>query len=246
MINSLNTYSTLLNSASSASTSTSNTSEVDNIIAEYKASSAESEAVSKINDSNLYLSSRAQKINAISNEFFSNDALNFNDVEALKERVYQLGLISKNEYSTLTNSSSETESSENDNQAESIVDFIGSLLERLENDDNENNTDGTDDLTSAPEEESESLSALIKALESAKITISNVEEAKSAPDFKANLQDTLSLLKETIEAPSFEKIPLDDKISLSKVYQTLEIVDQLSPQRLNNEKLNKYMDLAFR
>lgn len=243
MINSLNTYSTLLNSTSSASTSTSNTSEVDNIIEEYKASSAESEAVSKINDSNLYLSSRAQKINAISNEFFSNDALNFNDVEALKERVYQLGLISKNEYSTLTNSSSETESSENDNQAESIVDFIGSLLERLENDDNESNE--TDDLTSAPEEESESLSALIKALESAKITISNVEEAKSAPDFKANLQDTLSLLKETIESPSFEQIPLDDKVSLSKVYQTLEIVDQLSPQRLNNEKLNKYMDLAF-
>ena len=243
MINSLNTYSTLLNSASSASTSTSNTSEVDNIIEEYKAGSAESEAVSKINDSNLYLSSRAQKINAISNEFFSNDALDFNDVEALKERVYQLGLISKNEYSTLTNSSSETESSENDNQAESIVDFIGSLLERLENDDNESNE--TDDLTSAPEEESESLSALIKALESAKITISNVEEAKSAPDFKANLQDTLSLLKETIESPSFEQIPLDDKVSLSKVYQTLEIVDQLSPQRLNNEKLNKYMDLAF-
>ena len=243
MINSLNTYSTLLNSASSASTSTSNTSEVDNIIAEYKASSAESEAVSKINDSNLYLSSRAQKINAISNEFFSNDALDFNDVEALKERVYQLGLISKNEYSTLTNSSSETESSENDNQTESIVDFIGSLLERLENDDNESIE--TDDLTSAPEEDSESLTALIKALESAKYIISDVEEAKRGSDFKANLQDTLLLLKETIEAPSFEKIPLDDKVSLSKVYQTLEIVDQLSPERLNNEKLNKYMDLSF-
>tara|TARA_R110001583_G_scaffold183179_2_gene341733 strand:+ start:399 stop:578 length:180 start_codon:yes stop_codon:yes gene_type:complete len=55
----------------------------------------------------------------------------------------------------------------------------------------------------------------------------------------------LFLLKETIEAPSFEKIPLDDKISVSKVYQPLEIVDQLSPQRLNNDKLNKYMDLAF-
>ena len=243
MINSLNTYSTLLNSASSASTSTSNTSEVDNIIEEYKASSAESEAVSKINDSNLYLSSRAQKINAISNEFFSNDALDFNDVEALKERVYQLGLISKNEYSTLTNSSSETESSENDNQAESIVDFIGSLLERLENDDNESIE--TDDLTSAPEEESAALTALIKALESAKYIISDVEEAKRGSDFKANLQDTLLLLKETIEAPSFEKIPLDDKVSLSKVYQTLEIVDQLSPERLNNEKLNKYMDLSF-
>jgi predicted transcriptional regulator len=244
MINSLNTYSALLNSSSSV---TSNTSEVDNIIAEHKASSTENEAVLTGSSSNLYLSNRAQKINAISNEFFSKDALNFNDVDALKERVYQLGLISKNEYTALTDSSSqaESESSKSSDKTISIVDFISSLLERLENDDNESNADGTNDFTSAPEEDSAALTALIKALESAKYIISDVEEAKRGSDFKANLQDTLLLLKETIEAPSFEKIPLDDKVSLSKVYQTLEIVDQLSPERLNNEKLNKYMDLSF-
>ena len=244
MINSLNVYNSLLNTASSATT---NTSAVDNIIAEHKANSAENQAASTSNDSNLYLSNRAQKINAISKEFFSGDALNFNDVDALKERVYQLGLISKNEYSTLTNSSSKTDNelSDDDNQTMSIVNFIGNLLERLQNDDNESNADETEDLATSTEEKSASLTALIKALESAKDIISNVEEAKRASDFKTTLQDTLSLLKETIEAPSFEQIPLDDKISLSKVYQTLEIVDQLSPQRLNNDKLNKYMDLAF-
>jgi len=244
MINSLNVYNSLLNTASSATT---NTSAVDNIIAEHKASSAENEAASTSNDSNLYLSNRAQKINAISNEFFSGDALNFNDVEALKERVYQLGLISKNEYSALTNSSSKTEneSADSDNQTMSIVNFIGNLLERLQNDDNESNANGTKDSATSTEEKSASLTALIKALESAKDIILNVEDAKRASDFKTTLQDTLSLLKETIEAPSFEQIPLDDKISLSKVYQTLEIVDQLSPQRLNNDKLNKYIDLAF-
>lgn len=245
MINSLNVYNSLLNTASPATT---NTSAVDNIIAEHKANSAENQAASTSNDSNLYLSNRAQKINAISKEFFSGDALNFNDVDALKERVYQLGLISKNEYSTLTNSSSKTEneSADSDNQTMSIVNFIGNLLERLQNDDNESNANGTKDSATPTEEKSASLTALIKALESAKDIISNVEDAKRASDFKTTLQDTLSLLKETIEAPSFEQIPLDDKISLSKVYQTLEIVDQLSPQRLNNDKLNKYMDLAFR
>lgn len=244
MINSLNVYNSLLNTASSATT---NTSAVDNIIAEHKANSAENQTASTSNDSNLYLSNRAQKINAISKEFFSGDALNFNDLDALKERVYQLGLISKNEYSTLTNSSSKTEneSTDSDNQTMSIVNFIGNLLERLQNDDNESNADETEDLASPTEEKSASLTALIKALESAKDIISNVEEAKRASDFKTTLQDSLSLLQETIEAPSFEQIPLDDKISLSKVYQTLEIVDQLSPQRLNNDKLNKYMDLAF-
>ena len=75
--------------------------------------------------------------------------------------------------------------------------------------------------------------------------ISDVEEAKRESDFKESLQATLSTLKDTVEVPAFEKIPLDDKVGLSKVYQTLEIVDQLSPQRLNNAKLNKYIDLSF-
>ena len=72
-----------------------------------------------------------------------------------------------------------------------------------------------------------------------------LKKTKRETDFKATLQDTLVLLKETIEAPTFEKIPLDDKVGLSKVYQTLTIVDQLSPQRLSNEKVNKYLDLSF-
>jgi len=243
MISSLNTYNSLLNTTSASASQ----SEVESIITEHKASSVETSVASASNDSNLYLSNRAQKINAISKEFFSGDTLNFDDVESLKERVYQLGLISKNEYSSLTNSLSETnnESSEHEDQTMSLVNYIGGLLERLKTDDNENNDDEIQDSASSTAEQSKSLTALIKALESAKSILSNVEDAKRATDFKTTLQESLSLLKETIEAPSFEKIPLDDKIALSKVYQTLEIVDQLSPQRLNNDKINKYIDLSF-
>ena len=87
MINNINSYNSLVNTSS---TSTS-TSEIDSIIAQHKESTAEQTATVATDQSSLYLSSRAQKINALSKEFFSGDTLKFDDVESLKERVYQLG-----------------------------------------------------------------------------------------------------------------------------------------------------------
>ena len=72
MINNLNTYSSLANltSTSALSSGVTGTSDVDSIIAEYKESTEKSVAVDN-NQNSLYLSNRAQKINAISKEFFS-------------------------------------------------------------------------------------------------------------------------------------------------------------------------------
>ena len=238
MINNINSYNSLVNTSS---TSTS-TSEIDSIIAQHKESTAEQTATVATDQSSLYLSSRAQKINALSKEFFSGDTLKFDDVESLKERVYQLGLISKDEYGKLTNTSSDidTSSLSNENSSLGLTQYMGDLITRLQSDDNNETSDAESEA-----QRSETLSILIKALESAKEVISNVEEAKRETDFKASLQASLATLKDTIEDPAFEKIPLDDKVGLTKVYQTLEIVDQLSPQRLNNDRLNKYIDLSF-
>ena len=238
MLNNINSYSSLINTPS---TNTS-TSEIDSIIAQHKESTAEQTASVRTNQNSLYLSSRAQKINALSKEFFSGDSLKFDDVESLKERVYQLGLISKDEYAKLTNTSSDidTNTLNTDNSTLGLTEYMGDLITRLQADENNDASD-----PESEEQRSETLSILIKALESAKAIISDVEEAKRETDFKESLQATLSTLKDTIENPAFEKIPLDDKVGLSKVYQTLEIVDQLSPQRLNNAKLNKYIDLSF-
>ena len=245
MINNINSYNSLVNTAST----TAGKSEIDSIIEKHKESSAEKATETKSSQNNLYLSSRAQKINAISKEFFTGDALNFNDVESLKERVYQLGLISKNDYAKLTKSSAENDvsSSNNENSTLGLTNFIGDLLARLQASDSESTeSNSTETETETEDERSKALSSLIKTLEAAKSIISNIEEAKNQANFKSTLQETLSTLKAAIEAPSFEKIPLDDKRGLGKVYQTLEIVDQLSPQRLNNEKINKYLDLSYR
>lgn len=243
MLNNINNYGSILNTSLNSASSSAQSSEVDNIIENYKAQDIDKLPENSKSQNSLYLSSRAQKINAISSEFFNGAELNFNDVETLKERAYQLGLISQNEYAKLTNSTSKTENQVNEieNTTISLTGFLDDLLKRLQSDENNESHDSE----SSDEQQSEALNALIKALEGAKEIITHVEEAKQKDDFKDKLANTLSLLKDTIDAPTFEKIPLNDKVGLSKVYQALEIVEQLTPQRLTNEKLNKYLDLSF-
>lgn len=232
MINNINSYSSNYNLNSPASTG------IDEIIeAHTKSKATTDEAVTKTNE-NLYLSSRAKKINAISTEFFSNGAMNFNDVNALKERAYELGLISKQEYAQLTDSDLPDEGSDTNVEisSQTLASFAGNFVERLD----EAEVDDSD-----AEEASKKLLALKEALTAAKILLSDVDTAKNAPDFKESLSATLSSIKETINADTFEILPLDDKVGISKVYQALEIVDKISHKRLSNEKVDRYIQFSL-
>ncbi|WP_076420380.1 hypothetical protein [Colwellia sp. UCD-KL20] len=242
MINNINLFNSLFNTGSAIP---SNTSEVDEIVAAHKQDTSTSVQNTSSNSSNLYLSSRSQKISSLSNEFFGQGGLNFDDVDSLKERVYQLGLISKEEYANLTHTelSDEELAASKDVSSQNIASFIGNFLERLDAIDVKAVTNADND--EEPEEESETLTALKSALSQAKTILIDVEEAKKSPEFKESLTSSLSLLKEVINTNAFEIMPLDDKVGLSKVYQALEIVDKISPQRLTNDKVNRYMQVAF-
>ena len=240
MINNLGLYNSTFNSNSTVSQQ--NTTEIQAITEKHAESIAKSEEPAVV-DNSLYLSSRAQKINAISSEFFSGAELTFDDVGALKEKLYQFGLISKGEYASLGGATAEANTNEasETTSTTTLTNFLGDFIERLNKDDSDENTDNDEDVT-----ESETIVALTGALTSAKEILKNVEEQKQQTDFKSSLQEALALLKETINDKSFEKLPLDDKIGLSKVHQALEIVDRLSPQRLNNDKVNQYIKLSYR
>ncbi len=240
MITNLGLYSATFNSNSTVSQQ--NTAEIQTITEKYAEGSVKSEEPTAI-DNSLYLSSRAQKINAISSEFFSGAELTFDDVGALKEKLYQFGLISKGEYATLTGTSVEgtTNESHEISSTTTLTNFLGDFIERLNKDDDNDSSDSDEEVT-----ESETIVALTGALTSAKAILTNVEEQKQQTDFETSLKEALALLKETINDESFEKLPLDDKIGLSKVHEALEIVDRLSPQRLNNDKVNQYIKLSYR
>jgi hypothetical protein len=239
VINNLGLYSSTFNNNSTVAQK--NTDEIQALTEKYSEKSVQSEETSNIADS-LFLSSKAQKINAISNEFFSGAELTFDDLDKLKEKLYQFGLISKGDYASLA-SDVVNESSSKENEIISTTtlnSFIGDFLERLNKKDEDEKVEGDDEVN-----ESETIVALTEALNTGKDILANVEEQKHKTDFKSSLQESLAFLKETINDKSFSGLPLDDQIGLSKVYQALEIVDNLSPQRLNNDKVNKYIDFSL-
>ena len=244
MINNLGLYSAEYTNNSTVAQK--NTPEIQAIIEQHAENSVKSESSAGIATNNLFLSSRAQKINAISSEFFSGAQLTLDDVGKLKEKLYQFGLISEGDFAALTGGRVNEENSEASEKMSttSLTSFIGDFLERLNAEDAEEenkDTEGEDVVT-----ESETVVALTGALNTAKEILANVEEQKHKSDFKSSLQGALALLKDTINDKSFVGLPLDDQIGLSKVQQALEIVDHLSPQRLNNNKVNQYIELSFR
>jgi len=239
MVNNLGFYNSAFNNNSIVTQK--NTDEIQVITEKYAEKSITNEESGDATNS-LFLSSKAQKINAISSEFFSGAELTFDDVGKLKEKLYQYGLISKADYAGLTNDTINESSNNTDDKVSTttLSNFIGDFLERLNSDDGDEKPEGDDEAN-----ESESIIALTAALTTGKDILANIEEQKNKADFKESLQGSLSLLKETISDKSFSGLPLADQIGLSKVYQALEIVDHLSPQRLNNDKVNKYIDLSF-
>lgn len=237
MINSLGLYNSAFNTNSTEAQKS--TDEIKVLTEKYAEKNIENED-SAATGNNLFLSSKAQKINAISNEFFSGAELTFDDIGKLKEKLYQFGLISKSDYANLTSDTVNESSNETNGKVSTttLTSFIGDFLTRLN--DGKEKVEGVDEAN-----ESETIIALTAALTTGKDILANVEEQKNKADFKESLKGTLALLKATISDKSFLGLPLDDQIGLSKVYQALEIVDHLSPQRLNNDKINKYIDLSF-
>lgn len=232
MINNINVY------TSNFDTNLSTSTKIDEIIEAHKESTAIVENVIPSLTANLYLSSRSQKINAISTEFFSNGAINFDDVSGLKERVYQLGLISKQEYARLTDTELDNNKREDtvELSSQTLASFAEDFLQRL----NKAGAEGNN-----PEETNQRLSALKDGLTTAMEILSDVDSAKKNPNFKESINATLSMLKETINADTFEIIPLDDKIGITKIYQSIEIIDKISPARLSNAKVDHYIKVSF-
>lgn len=131
MINNLGLYSTEYTNNSTVAQK--NTPEIQAIIEQHAENSVKSESSAGIATNNLFLSSRAQKINAISSEFFSGAQLTLDDVGKLKEKLYQFGLISEGDFAALTGGRVNEKNSEASEKMSTttLTSFIGDFLERL-------------------------------------------------------------------------------------------------------------------
>ncbi|WDE04063.1 hypothetical protein SG34_022270 [Thalassomonas viridans] len=192
---------------------------------------------------NLFLSSRAEKVNAISTEFFNKGVLSSVDIDKLVERAYEYGLISKADYSHLTKPSATEESGEV--QAEtltaSLADFIENFQHRFNSADaKEQKKEDSNDEPSKTEIE------MNKALSSALNILSDVEQAKKADDFQQSISHAIATLSEVVQSDSFSQLPLDDRVGLSKSVKALETIDKLTPQKQTNQFINRYLDMSLK
>lgn len=248
MIDNLNLY----NTVSGNSTFANNTAATQktNATEDSSLNNANNETTKKVTTNNVYLSSRSQKISDISQEFFSGGELTFDDIERLKGKLYQYGLISKNEYTNLTgaNEAIEQKGPSEKTSTSSITNFIGNFVERLNTDNNGNKTDKDDsaDETETPATENKLIQTYSEALKTAKNIFENVEKMKQQDDFKSSLKESMLVIKGMVNDENFTSLSLDDQVGVSQIYKALEIVDTLSPQRLSNAKINQYIESSLR
>ncbi|WDE00405.1 hypothetical protein [Thalassomonas actiniarum] len=189
---------------------------------------------------NLFLSSKAEKINAISAEFFKKGPLTSVDVDKLVERAYEYGLISKAEYGNLAKTAQGEQSQEGETQTvtASLAGFIEDFQQRFNSVDADEQN-GENSRTEPTDTEIE----MNKALSSAQAILSDVEQAKKADNFQQSLSHAIATLTEVVQSESFSQLPLDDRVGLSKSVQALEVVDKLTPQKQSNKFINRYLDI---
>lgn len=250
MLNNINSYSTLANitydnkNAKDLATAAVNSTDVVSSSTNIASNSAD--AASK---ENLYLSTKAQKINAISSEFFSSGALTTVDIDKLVERVYEYGLISKSEYSQFSKSAATSESATalEPTSTKTLADFISDFQQRFNSaDDDSSDNESKDDESADNKPVTNTEIEMNKALTSAYNILSDVEQAQKTADFQNTLNHSIATLKEVINSDSFVQLPVDDRVGLVNTAKTLEIINKINPPRLDNKLVNRYIDISLK
>jgi len=163
------------------------------------------------------LSSRAQKIQKLGEEFFPSGPKSIQITEAFITRLQEYGLISEGEANRLTTT---TQDKSKPSQLTELTQFTERLSEQLKK--------------SNPEH------SLINTLEQAKSVIDQLDVAQpSAINIKSVIAE-LSLYRHSVEAQSLSDA---DRSSLSQLEASLTIADKLSPENTSSQKINHYLKI---
>jgi len=173
----------------------------------------------------LVLSSRSQKLNALSNEFFSKENFTQIDTSKFVERVHEYGLMTGIEYEQLT-SSSLYQSVKDYNIEEEYT-----LVDHLENIDVK--VDGS------PEADTISI-GVNKAI----TVLSDVEAAKLSPTFKQDVNIAITQLSYLSDSELYGVLDSKEQQTIQSSATALSLIDRLSPQRISNPYVNRYLDFA--
>lgn len=174
----------------------------------------------------LKLSSRSEKLQAISKQFFSGSNLVNIDVKELIEKVYEYELISDEQYQSLKNNPLfkwEDNKSE-DKKIDSLVESLQSVRKVI---------DSSNSINKAQ---------FLSGISDAITILSDVEKAKTSPTFKQDIANAMNQLEKFTESESFKKLESKQQDSVEWSIAALEVIDKISPKRLSNPSINRYLD----
>lgn len=185
----------------------------------------------RLEGSDIVVSSRAQKLQALSSEFFAGGVAS-TDIETLKERAYEYGLISQRQFDSLGASSNVVINEENTSQ--SLADELNKVRLEIEARNKE-----------VPEDERQDVSSVTNVLAGAATILSDPEEAITNEQFKQQIATSIKELNDIIDSETFGNLPLSERVSITNSASALSVIESLAPRNLTNDKLNKYLANSF-
>lgn len=211
-------------SSQSANTSSVNQTETSNLEEQNKKSG-------RLEGSDIVVSSRAQKLQALSSEFFAGGVTS-TDIAALKERAYEYGLITQRQFDSLGTPS--TVVVNEDNTTQSLADELNKVKLQIEKRNK-----------GVPEGERQDVSSVTNVLANAATILSDPEEAITNEQFKQQIATSIKELNDIIDSDTFGNLPLSERVSITNSASALSVIESLAPRNLTNDKLNKYLANSF-
>lgn len=181
------------------------------------------EAATAHSSADVALSSRSQKLAAITSEFFSGKDLTQLDIGQLSQRLDEYGLISPEQHAKLNGNLKG-----NNENAHQPSQKLSSFLNNFSN-------------SAQGKGLSENLNT---SLDNAEHILGNVNKAKEDVGFSRILDQTISEFDKFLSSEEFKELTPADQQSFKTVTSALNIIDQITPKNLDNKQLNSYLSIA--
>ena len=178
-------------------------------------------AVSSANRQNIELSTRAQKIQKLSEEFFPAGPQSLKITPAFIGRLNEYGFLSEDEAKELSSSAISDEDGSTPNLEELSV-FVDRFSDQIKKEDPK--------------------SKLVSTLEKSKYILDNLD--RSSASFMAfDIKTVVSELEQYRNSEAAERLSNDDGASLNQLEAALKIADKLNPENLSSREVSHYLSV---
>lgn len=172
-------------------------------------------------EESIEISTRAQKIQKLNEEFFPSGPQSVEITSAFIERLHEYGLISEDDANRLSPLAKSADDQTTGAVGELLL-FIDDFSERLK--------------TSDPED------SLIATLQKGKSLLENLDILNPA-DITADIKTVISELTEYSNSEDSQALATDDQEALQKLTLALQIADTLNSGGMGSQKIGSYLSV---